>query len=337
MKPCSFENLEPLEPSGFELQDASTIFAPLEPPDYLVAGLLRRGSLCLIGGYGSSWKTWLALALLLAVASGRPWLGRFATKAGRATFLDWESGSYEMRRRIQALAAGMGIEPVGNIDFATMPDIYMGTPNFEAAVRRLARLRALIIIDSLRAASPGAEENDSSMRAGLDQLRRIGEETGCCFVVLVHGKKSGGSSAGDAREALRGSSAIFDAADSVLVASRSEDGPVKVQATKNRHGALVPPFEVHLEDMPDGGVRLTAEAAEPADKNSERLEAAAAKVIESIRKKPGCSKNHIRQDCKGGRNQVTDAALARLCREGKVVNHGTKSRPAYHPAPEVPQ
>lgn len=238
----------------FVLTGPEDIFAPLMAPEYVVEGVLQRGSLSLLSAYGSSGKTWLAVELMLSVATGGRWLGRFPAKRGTATLLDWESGSYELRRRIQrnAIASKLAT-PVQGIDFASMPSSYLNGADFEERVTRLARERSLVVLDSLRAACPGVDENDSSMREPLDVLHRVGERTGCAFLVIVHAKKVTGTATNvDPRETLRGSSAIFDAADSVFTVTVRKELPLRIDQVKARQGRAVDPFEVTIEDRGEG-------------------------------------------------------------------------------------
>jgi hypothetical protein len=312
---------------GFVLTTAEEIFGELAEPDYLVEGAFRRGSLTLLGGYGSSWKTWLALALVISVASGKPWLGRFDSKQGLASVLDWESGNYELRRRMQRIARGMGLGAVVGLDFCSMPDAYMGTEAFAKRVRKLAAKRALIAIDSLRAASPGAEENDSSMRRGLDQLRTIAESTGCVFLVLVHAKKTSmGPVKPDPREMLRGSSAIFDAADTVLVATSAKGKPLRVEQAKSRHGKAIESFDVTIKDTPLGtGVVLQASDVEADEDETpdQQFTTTCDGVMRLLREHPGSSLRFIRAHMKGVGYRQSAAAVEHLAKLQRIQNLGT--------------
>ncbi len=319
---------------GFELTGTAAIFAPLPEATYLAGGVIRTGSVVLLGGYGGSKKTWLGLQLVLAVATGTPWLGRFDCKKGDATVLDWESGSYELRRRMQRLAIGMGIRALeSGVDFATMPDAYMGTPKFKEAVLKLSAHRSLVMLDSLRAATPGAEENDSSIRHGLDQLRSAAEQTDCAFLVLVHSKKVGGGAQGkpDARESLRGSSAIFDAADGVLnVTVGAEGEPLRIEHTKSRHGRAVEPFGVNVSDSPLGtGVLVEAVEIEAKGKptGTQTFQKVCSMVERVVRSHPGSSQRFIRANLDGGaRLETVATALEHLAKAGRVENTGTEKK-----------
>jgi hypothetical protein len=316
----------------FEFVSTAEIFAPLPEPTYAVGGILRTGSLGLLGGYGGSSKTWLALQIAACVATGTPFLGRFDCEAGAVTILDWESGSFELRRRLQAIWKGSNLPAIDEgIDFVSMPDSYMGTEAFAKRVGALAAKRKLIVIDSLRAASPDAEENDSTIRRGLDQLRAIADKTGCSFLVLVHAKKtSGAPTRPDPREVLRGSSAIFDAADSILVVTVGQkDEPLRVEQVKARHGCPVDAFGVRIADRA-GGVLLTSEELEePEGKltGSKRFEHVCKLVEKAVRAHPGSSQRFIRENLDESVHPTTVAtALEQLAKLGRVANLGTKEK-----------
>ena len=311
------------------------IFAPLAEPDYLIAGLIRRGGLLQIQAYGGSGKSWLAVNLALCLASGRPWLGRLGTKPSAVVCLDYENGFYEMARRLQANAKALELPtPVQGIGLITMPDQYMTSDGFETSITKLTATYQVIIIDTLKAASPGVDENDSKMRESLDRLRRVGERTGCTFVVLIHSKKKSNSATEiDARERGRGSSAIYDAADAQLGVEYEQGKPLQIVQTKARSGRYIEPFQVTIEDGEDGAVHVVAtDTAKPEQDGSsaDKFEAVCTKVLAAVRACPGSSQGPLRETL-GIRNQKVTAALERLQQDGAVRNTGTKASPKWFP------
>lgn len=327
--PPSEEAAPPPPPSAqksrIQILEPAAIFAPLEAPDYVVDRIIRRGSLTELVGYGGGFKTWTGLQMVLAVGSGSPWLGRFEVKQGRALYLDYENGQYEMRRRAHALAKAAGLSSVENIGFACMPPVYMSDMKFGAAVEPLADGCSLLVVDTLKAANPGTDENDSNMRLGLDALRRVGEKTGCAFLVLVHSKKTSGSvTTIDPREAGRGSSAIYDAADTVFHATYAKGEPLRVEQTKARLGRPVDPFLVSITDTPDGGVLVRATDAPKTGSEAQDVfeNVVCVAVLECLKVNPGASLRLLTEKT-NKRHRAVSAALEQLERNGAARNSGT--------------
>ena len=79
--------------------------ADLPTPRWLVEPFAQAGTGVILGGPPNVGKTWLLLTLLLSVATGRPWLGRFATTPGRVLFLDEESTEPHTQDRLRMLAS----------------------------------------------------------------------------------------------------------------------------------------------------------------------------------------------------------------------------------------
>jgi hypothetical protein len=302
-----------------EILNAEAIFAPLEPPDFLIEPVIVRGSVAELVAYGASGKTWIAVDAALSVGAAVPWLGRFRASRGNSLYLDWENGSYELRRRMHAVARGRSIEtPVAGVSLACMPDLYMSAPDFGPRLERLADGCALIIIDTLRAATPGVDENDSRIRSGIDLLHRVGERTQCAFLVLAHAKKTSREEPVGLREAGRGSSAIFDAADTVLHVTYSEGEPLSVAHTKARSGHPVSPFVVQIADGDNGAVHVDAsDGKQRADQFDELCD----RVLVAVKANPGESTRVVRERV-GSRHASVAAALDRLVHAGAVRNEG---------------
>jgi hypothetical protein len=127
--------------------------------------------------------------------------------------------------------------------------------------------RDLAIVDSLRAASAGQDENDSGIRTGLDMLGAVSEATGCRALVIHHARKQGPDDPGG-RYAIRGSSAIFDSVDAAYLFSAGKGEPVHVEQVKARsHGEPVEDFALVISDVdrdgdPRAGLSVEVRGAE---------------------------------------------------------------------------
>ena len=106
--------------------------------DWLIEGLWANEAVGCIGGIPKQGKTWLALEMALAVASGQPCLGRFPVKnPGPVLVFCAEDGPQTVQRRVAGLAKVRGVDfarlAVGWIDAAT---ILLDDPVHDPLVRR---------------------------------------------------------------------------------------------------------------------------------------------------------------------------------------------------------
>jgi|SRR5580658_1623969 AAA domain-containing protein len=245
-------------PQPVALLDGPALAAPLPDVPYLVRemGLVAGGGAPhLLAGYGFSGKTVAVQSMALSLAAARVvWSAYACRDRRRVVHVDMEQGDRLTRRRYQRLALAMGVDLAklgDSLAVAIMPRITLAATHADCW-REMMRGRDLLIVDSLRAASPGGDENSSDIRSGLDLLGTLSEDTGCRALVIHHARKPS-DDAPEGRYAIRGSSAIFDGVDSAYLFSAERDDPVHVQHVKARsHGELVEPFALVISDAPIG-------------------------------------------------------------------------------------
>ncbi|MEY4508198.1 MAG: hypothetical protein RLZZ450_320 [Pseudomonadota bacterium] len=334
-----------VSPPGIVWRATSEIFEPLPQTKWLARGLhVGPGRPILFAGYGASAKTLSSQSMGLAVASATPVWGHFQTACGEVRHLDYEQGWHATARRYQRLALGHGIDPrslSGRLKLAVFPSVFLDSPNAVEAYTAACDGAQLVILDALRGATPTQDENDSSIRACLDNLTRVSEKTGTAFVVLHHaGKPKDGHS--DARTVARGSSAIFDACGCVFVVTpgRTKDKPRNVSQVKQPAeaiGGAVDDFTLMVEDVGVGGdeaagVRVTYrpfETENPLAQANAKYEADIARLIEVVRENQGATQNTILN--KSGLNRTrAGQVLSALVDEGRVaVLEGERNSKTY--------
>jgi RecA-family ATPase len=303
------------------------IFAELAPTPWIARGLmLGPGRPALLAGYGASAKTLAAQSMALAVASGRPIWGHFeVTDPGHVRHLDFEQGEQATRRRYQRLAIGHGIDTpeLGDrLRLAALPRVYLDSNSALEVFSRELDGAQLAIIDSLRAAAPTLDENDSAVRAALDVLTAASNKTGCAVLLLHHAGKTQDRH-GDARQIARGSSAIFDAAGNVLVIAQGDTktAPRKVTQAKvpaEAEGAPIADFLLAVEDVemfgePAAGVRVVhREAAEDDREDPAPYDRYAPQILRVVREHAGefSSANTLAARVKGRRTEVLQVIRA---------------------------
>jgi AAA domain len=243
---------------------------PLGPVPWLCESLrLAPGPVALFAGYGYSRKTLALQSLGLSVAMGAQAWGVFSCSSGMFVHLDYEQGRRLTQERYQRLARGMGRE-LRELDdkdmrVCIMPSVYLDHADVESKLMALCDGAKFVIVDSLRAAFPGADENSSDVRKYLDALSRVAERTGAVIAVIHHARKPDTNKGGSVTHAIRGSSALFDACQSIFVFEGEKGSPTRVHHMKERvRGLELESFGLTSEDVYDSagvqsdwGLRVT--------------------------------------------------------------------------------
>lgn len=207
--------------------------AASDPPKaapQLIDGLLRRGHVGLLVARAKSGKSWAAIALSVAVAAGREWLG-FPCAGGMVAYVDPELDARSLDRRFSKVATAMGADPAtvdanvlkwslrgATVDGTRAPTVTdvahdLGCHVDSGSIRRGDL--ALVVIDSCSALLAGDENASTDVRAFFNACLRIAEVTGAS-VLLVHHEGKARSGDRDAADRGRGSSVWTDAPDLVL-------------------------------------------------------------------------------------------------------------------------
>lgn len=141
----------------------------------LIEGLIVDDALTILYGTGSSMKSLVALSAAIAVAAGlHSWMGQRVADHGPILWIDYED-PHALRRRIQMVANGLGIEhhdiPVFLLDPKGQPLIEIGERLREVA--RSIRPR-LVVIDSAMHACAGPPEDASVATGAMRAARGLG-------------------------------------------------------------------------------------------------------------------------------------------------------------------
>jgi putative DNA primase/helicase len=230
---------------GMEIPTREMLLDPILPAKGLMMIHARRG--------GS--KTFIALAMGLAVASGTSILRWSAPKARRVLYIDGEMTLVDLQKRVAALKAGIGVI-IGNDHFRILAADHSDIPNLatDAGQRALDPLLDgidFLIIDNLSTLCWSGGDNDGgSWTAMQDWLLRLRRRS--IAVLLVHHSGKGGQQ--------RGTSRREDVLDTVIGLRRpenyqpSEGARFEVHVEKSRAfvGDAGKPFEASLVSTPDG-------------------------------------------------------------------------------------
>ncbi len=196
-----------------------------EPLRWLVEDLWANEGVGIVGGEPKCCKSFLALDLAVAVASGTPCLRRFAVRQpGRVLLYAAEDALHVVRERLDGIARAAGVELAQlDIHVITVPRLRLDVDDH---ARRLAATVAelepkLLVLDPF-VRLHRIDENSSAEVAPLLAFLRDLQRRNHLAVLLVHHAKKNGSKSRPG-QALRGSSELHAWGDSNLYLRRTGD------------------------------------------------------------------------------------------------------------------
>ncbi len=179
---------------------------------YLVRGVLPAQGLAAIYGEPGSGKSFLALHLAHTVALGiDDWFG-FPVQQAPVIYIALE-GQGGIGKRISALEKHSKKLCPDQLRFWSREIQLLSGEGLDALVSEILAVvgkGAVVIVDTLNQASPGAEENSSQdMGKIIANAKKLGSEVGGMVVLVHHAGK-------DRSRGLRGHSSLFAAMDTVI-------------------------------------------------------------------------------------------------------------------------
>lgn len=196
-----------------------------EPVKWLIDGVLPAGAFSALYGPPGSFKSFIALDIAHAIATGTAWMDREVNEAGAVLYIAGE-GFGGIGARIKALKIHHNTESGAPIYVVRHQlNLRSSIEDFNAlvlAIEQLVQQSGIefkqIVIDTLARAFGGGDENSASdMMQFVVACGRIQEIVqGAGLMILHHSGK-------DQSRGMRGSSALLGAVDSELELLRIED------------------------------------------------------------------------------------------------------------------
>lgn len=232
------------------------------PPEWLIHGVLPCAEIAMMFGDPGSGKSFLALDMSMAVAGGGDWRD-LATRQGPVLWIAAEAAG-SVRNRALAYARFHDI-PIQDLDLWIVGD----TPSFNDVnqVRELAKHAKkigpkLIVVDTMTAASGGANENSGEdMAVILAACRALHKITGGLIMLIHHSGK-------DKSRGARGWSGLKGAMQTEIEVTHEETGERKAKIVKQRDGEQDIEYSFRLApvSLPDfDGVPQDSCAVDPMD------------------------------------------------------------------------
>ena len=290
---------------------------PSTPP-WLIEQLWSANAVGIVGGMPKSLKTWLALEMAVAVASGSSCLGQFAVPtAGPVLLYAAEDSQTSLRGRLESLVHQRGLR-LPDVDLRVIIEESLRLDRAADQQRLEATLilhrPTLLILDPLVRLHAIDENAAGEIAALLGYLRLLQRKTGTAIGLVHHARKNISANAG-AGYSLRGSSDLYAWVDSFLYLRRHH-GQVLLSA-EHRSGPGIGPLPLELAHGTSGPYLKLASAtnASEPDRPDPLLEQILALLRQSSQ--PRTAEN-LRSNLQV-RNQRVVEALRQLCAQGKVV------------------
>jgi hypothetical protein len=235
-----------------------------EEDSWLIENLWSAQAVGLIGGTPKCGKTWLALEMAVAVASGRPCLGRFSVRhPGPVLVYAAEDPPPQVRTRLEHLARARGTD-FGALEVHLIVEASMrldGLEDHRRLQRTLARYHPRLLVLDPWVRLQRAHENDATeVSAILARLRELSREYELAIALVHHARKD---AADDPGQSLRGSSDFHAWGDSNLYLRRRRD--LMTLTVEHRSAAPPPPMSLKLVTDEDSLRLQVREAPSPAE------------------------------------------------------------------------
>jgi len=197
-----------------------------EPVEWLIDNVLPKKAFCALYGPPGSYKSFVALDIAEAVATGRRWMGREVQAAGAVLYICGEGfggigariKACKLHNKTQAGAEIYVIRAAINMR-SSAEDFDLLVASIKDLMEKSGVQFELVQIDTLARAFGGGNENNSEdMGAFIHNTGRIQRMLGCSLMVVHHSGK-------DALKGLRGHSSLLGAVDTQLELAKIDATP----------------------------------------------------------------------------------------------------------------
>lgn len=289
---------------------------------WLIEGLWAEEAVGIVGGEPKCCKSFLALDMAVAVASGTACLRQFAVaRPGRVLLFAAEDALHVVRHRLDGICRAAGVQLADiDIQVITAPSVRL---DVEADRKSLAETVAalkprLLILDPFVRLHRIDENVSGEVAPLLAYLRELQRRHQLAVVVVHHARK--GASKARAGQALRGSSEFHAWGDSNLYLRRV--GEQLTLAVEQRAAASTSGIALRLHA--EGEVVALETTAEPATNQAPEpapdVEERVAQIL--LAATAPLTVTEIRSLCRV-RNSTLHAALVALAAAGRVQRSAT--------------
>ncbi len=163
---------------------------PLRPA--LIEGVLRKGHKLLLAGPSKAGKSFGLIALAIAIAEGKPWMG-FPCAQGKVWYVNLELDDISCKHRIRDVYRALGIAPEHkqNLDVWNLRGRALPMDKLVPSMIRRAKQKsyAAIIIDPIYKVITGDENSAEQMAHFCNQFDKVCAGAGCAVIYCHHHSK----------------------------------------------------------------------------------------------------------------------------------------------------
>lgn len=193
-----------------------------EEPKFAVPNLISEGA-TLLAGRPKLGKSWLALSIAIAIASGGRVLGKISVEQGDVLYLALEDGQRRLQSRLRTLLSD-GNVPERLLLSTEWPSLDEGGLD---AIEEWLRGRPdarLVVVDTFKKVRP-RERRVSRLYDGdydaIAPLSKLGQKYGVAILIVHHTRKQPSD---DAFDTVSGSNGLTGAVDGMMILQRSKSG-----------------------------------------------------------------------------------------------------------------
>jgi len=270
---------------------------------FIVEGMLVEGA-TLLAGKAKIGKSWLAMQIAMAVATGGKALDSIPCEQGTVLYAALEDNPRRLQRRLRQLYGDSNEWPSNFYLMTLMPELDEdGIDKLDEWIDHYKP--RLVIIDTLAKVRPRSlrlKEGYSSDYQTLEPLQELAGEYGIGILIITHQRKQ---DAEDPFDTISGSTGLTGAVDTALVLSRGSNG-----TTLYGRGREIDEFEKALKTK--NGMWVLLGDADEVHRSDERKA-----IIELLMKSSPLSPKEI-ASALGQPENNTRQLLLKMCATGEV-------------------
>src|SRR5690625_297836 len=248
-------NNEPAPPKPRHQQWLETLLEPriervrrMAAQPWVITDIVPAGGVVsLVGGSGVG-KSFVAVDMACAIASGSEWHGYSVEQAGSVVYVAAEGGG-GIDKRVLAWAQQHSMDDVPQLYMLLdapiiddQKDAALLTETLAELARRIEQPIKMVILDTLNRVMQGEENSATAMAALMRGVEMVRQRLGCAVQIIHH------TGHGEQQRA-RGSSAFFAALDSEITIKKIGKGVVELENTKSKDSEEFEPVRLKLEQV----------------------------------------------------------------------------------------